>query len=79
MLREENDVDGKFDANLFDHVIGLEETQLQLSLNYNKEHGISTEALERRMAELASQKTSDDSWGAVFGNGFNDVGAGGWY
>lgn len=60
ILREENDIDTKLDRSLFEHVAGLEETQLQLSLNYNKEHGLSTEALERRMAELAALKPDDE-------------------
>lgn len=59
ILREENDIDHKLDRSLFDHVAGLEETQLQLSFNYNKEHGLSTDALERRMAELEALKQAE--------------------
>lgn len=63
VLREENDIDHKLDRSLFDHVAGLEETQLQLSINYNKEHGLSTDALERRMAELEAKKGTDTKEG----------------
>lgn len=56
ILREENDIDNKLQGSLFDHVEGLEETQLVLSYNYNKEHGLDTGALEQRMAELKEQK-----------------------
>lgn len=56
ILREENDIDNKLEGSLYDHVAGLEETQIQLSINYNKEHGLATDALERRMAELEALK-----------------------
>lgn len=53
VFREENDVDQKLDGNLFDHVSGLEVTQLKLAYNFNKEHGLPTGDLERRLIELA--------------------------
>lgn len=56
ILREENDIDEKLEGSLYDHVEGLEETQLILSYNFNKEHGMPTEALEKRIAELKEQK-----------------------
>lgn len=59
ILREENDIDVKLEGSLYEHVAGLEETQLQLSINYNKEHNLSTDALERRMAELESLKQAE--------------------
>lgn len=52
VFREENDVDQKLDGNLFDHVAGLEVTQLKLAYNFNKEHGLPTADLERRLIEL---------------------------
>lgn len=57
VFREENDVDQKLDGNLFDHVAGLELTQLKLAYNYNKEHGLPTEDLERRLNELVQQSS----------------------
>lgn len=53
VLREENDIDGKLDGSLFDHVSGMEETQLRVAHQYNRQHGLPTEALERRIAELS--------------------------
>lgn len=53
VFREENDVDQKLDGSLFDHVAGLEVIQLKLAYDYNKEHGLPTADLERRLIELA--------------------------
>ncbi|XP_048510041.1 uncharacterized protein LOC125499662 isoform X2 [Athalia rosae] len=55
ILREENDIDQKFDKTLFDHIDGLEERQLELVIEYNKEHKISTEREEARLKELRRQ------------------------
>lgn len=55
VLREENDIDGKLDGSLFDHVSGMEETQLRVAHQYNRQHGLPTEALERRLAELSDR------------------------
>lgn len=55
ILREENDIDEKLEGNLFDHVVGLEATQLKLSLNYNREHGLPVAALEARLAEVQAR------------------------
>ncbi|XP_058466861.1 uncharacterized protein LOC131439628 isoform X2 [Malaya genurostris] len=52
VLREENDIDQDLGRSLYDHVPGLEEKQLVISYNYNKEHGLSTIELEQRMKEL---------------------------
>ena len=56
VLREENDIDTKLDGNLFDHVVGLEETQLEVAYNYNKEHGLPIDKLAERLAEIRKQK-----------------------
>lgn len=59
VFREENDVDQKLEGSLFDHVAGLEATQLQLAYKYNKEHGLPTEDLERRLIELVAAQSSN--------------------
>uniref|UniRef100_A0A182JJ20 Uncharacterized protein n=1 Tax=Anopheles atroparvus TaxID=41427 RepID=A0A182JJ20_ANOAO len=52
ILREENDIDEGLGRSLFEHVPGLEEQQLIVSYHYNKENGLSTIDIERRMKEL---------------------------
>lgn len=52
VLREESDIDQRLEGNLFDQVSGLEEISLTVNYKYNKEHGLDTLALEKRMAEL---------------------------
>lgn len=59
VFREESDVDHKLSGDLFDHVAGLEVTQIKLAYNYNKEHGLPTEELERRLVELAQGATAE--------------------
>lgn len=54
ILREENDVDEKLSMSLYDRIEGLEETQLEASLQYNRAHGLSTVDLEKRLKELRS-------------------------
>ncbi|KAB0793183.1 hypothetical protein PPYR_12803 [Photinus pyralis] len=53
ILREESDIDRKFDKSLYDHIEGLEEKQLIISLKYNEEHGLDTKAIVTRLEELA--------------------------
>lgn len=52
ILREENDVDEKLSMSLYDRIEGLEETQLEASLRYNRANGLSTVELEKRLKEL---------------------------
>ena len=52
VLREENDIDQKLQGSLFDHVSGLEETQLKYSYKYNKENNLETTDLKNRLSEL---------------------------
>lgn len=52
ILREENDVDEKLSMSLYDRIEGLEENQLEASIQYNKAHGLSTLELEKRLKEL---------------------------
>lgn len=59
VFREENDIDAKLDGNLFDHVAGLEETQLKLSINYNREHGLPVAALEARLIEVQQRDATN--------------------
>lgn len=58
-LREENDVDTKFSKTLYDHISGLEEQQLKLSLEYNASTGGDTEAIKERLAELEQAKIQE--------------------
>lgn len=55
-LREESDIDLKFNKNLYDHISGLEEKQLEIVLEYNKEHNIPTSDIETRLKEIQSEK-----------------------
>uniref|UniRef100_A0A1A9ZE62 Uncharacterized protein n=1 Tax=Glossina pallidipes TaxID=7398 RepID=A0A1A9ZE62_GLOPL len=52
VFREENDIDQKLEGNLFQHVKGLEEVQLTMNYKYNKEHGLDTRDIEKRLKEL---------------------------
>lgn len=52
VLREESDIDRKFEKPLTEHIKGLEEQQLKVALEYNKQHGLQTEAIENRLAEI---------------------------
>lgn len=56
VLREENDIDGKLEVSLFDHVDGMEVAQLRVALQYNRERGLPTAALEKRLLELDENK-----------------------
>lgn len=52
IFREENDVDEKLSMSLYDRIEGLEESQLEASIQYNRAHGLSTLELEKRLKEL---------------------------
>ncbi|XP_054738392.1 uncharacterized protein LOC129244663 [Anastrepha obliqua] len=52
ILREENDIDRRLEGNLFDQVAGLEEVQLTMNYKYNKENGLDTSEIEKRLSEL---------------------------
>jgi hypothetical protein len=52
VLREENDLDLKLGRTLYDQVDGLERVQIELCLQYNKQHGLETAALQKRLDEL---------------------------
>lgn len=52
VLREENDIDLKLETSLFEHVPGLEETQLVVAYRYNKENALDVREIEQRMKEL---------------------------
>lgn len=56
ILREENDVDEKLTMSLYDRIEGLEEQQILASIQYNRGHGLSTDALEKRLDELKQIK-----------------------
>lgn len=52
ILREENSIDEQLSMSLYDRIEGLEKMQLEASLKYNRDHGLSTLDLEKRLKEL---------------------------
>ncbi|XP_061713535.1 uncharacterized protein LOC133522277 [Cydia pomonella] len=52
VLREESDVDLEFNKTLYERIKGLEKEQLLQSYKYNKENGLSVEAIEERLKQL---------------------------
>ncbi|KAK4313026.1 hypothetical protein Pmani_008964 [Petrolisthes manimaculis] len=58
ILREENDLDSKLNKTLYDHIEGLEEKQLELSLDYSSDPA----AIIQRLEELkAAKEAGSDS------------------
>ncbi|KAK8730120.1 hypothetical protein OTU49_008465 [Cherax quadricarinatus] len=57
--RQENHIDEKLSKSLYDHIEGLEEKQLEISLKYNLETGRDTEAIVKRLAEIKDAKEKD--------------------
>lgn len=55
ILREENDIDLIFDKSLYDHIEDLEEQQIEMTLEHNKQNGIDTKELEARLREIRGQ------------------------
>nr|XP_029735290.1 uncharacterized protein LOC115270187 [Aedes albopictus]XP_029735327.1 uncharacterized protein LOC115270210 [Aedes albopictus]XP_029735330.1 uncharacterized protein LOC109430677 [Aedes albopictus] len=55
VFREENDIDRGLESSLYDHIPGLEQKQLLVNYNYNKENGLSTVEIENRMKELGME------------------------
>lgn len=56
ILREENDVDEELKRSLYTRIQGLEEHQLRVSLDYNREHNLDTTAIVKRLEELEKEK-----------------------
>ncbi|CAD7013054.1 unnamed protein product [Ceratitis capitata] len=52
VFREENDIDKRLEGNLFDQVAGLEEVQLTVNYKYNRENGLDTLEIEKRLSEM---------------------------
>lgn len=59
VLREESDVDEEFGKSLYSRIEGLEEQQLRLALEYNKEHGLSKTEIEERLKEIKEENTQN--------------------
>lgn len=59
ILREENDIDQELSRSLYSRIEGLEEQQLRLSLEYNKEHGLGVSDIESRLTEIREEKHSN--------------------
>lgn len=56
VLREENDIDQELSTSLYSRIAGLEEHQLKLSLQYNQQNGLDTEAIINRLKEIEKEK-----------------------
>lgn len=52
VLREENEMDQSLRKNLYDHIEGLEEQQLEISLEHNIQMGKDTSAITARLKEI---------------------------
>merc|ERR1712116_42557 len=52
VLREENDLDRELDKSLYDRVEGMEEKQLQLTLEHNQTQGLNTKEVQDRLDEI---------------------------
>ncbi|KAJ8957592.1 hypothetical protein NQ317_019262 [Molorchus minor] len=55
VVREENDIDQDLSRSLYSRISGLEQLQLKLSLEYNRQHGLETEAILERLKEIESR------------------------
>lgn len=60
VLREESDIDDEFSKSLYSRIEGLEEQQLRLALEYNKEHGLSGKDLENRLKEIKEEEEAKE-------------------
>uniref|UniRef100_A0A0P4WC84 Uncharacterized protein n=1 Tax=Scylla olivacea TaxID=85551 RepID=A0A0P4WC84_SCYOL len=58
VLREENDVDTSLNTSLYDRIEGLEEKQLELTLEEYIQAGKDTEPVKARLKELRESKTN---------------------
>lgn len=56
MIREENDIDEELGKTLYNRIEGLEELQLKLSLEYNKDNSKSSEDIEKRLRQIQMEK-----------------------
>jgi len=52
VFREENDIDEEMKKSLWERIPGLERQQLKVVLEYNKQVGMPTADIRKRMAEL---------------------------
>lgn len=52
LLREESDIDEEFTKSLYSRIQGLEEQQLRVALEFNKERGLSGGEIENRLKEI---------------------------
>lgn len=57
VLREENEADDNLRKTLYDYIEGMEEQQLEISLQHNMQMGKDTSAITARLKEIReSQK-----------------------
>ncbi|XP_018578334.1 uncharacterized protein LOC108916538 [Anoplophora glabripennis] len=59
LLREENDIDQELNTSLYSRIAGLEEHQLTLSLQYNQQNGLDTDAILNRLKEIKREKNEN--------------------
>lgn len=59
VLREENDIDQELGKTLYSRISGLEEKQLEIVLQYNKEKGLSTENITERLEDIRKSKENN--------------------
>lgn len=52
VLREESDIDQELGKSLYSRISGLEQRQLQIVLEYNKQHGKETSDIVERLQEI---------------------------
>lgn len=56
ILREESDIDMEFSKSLYDRISGLEEQNLNVVLEYNRNNKLPTADIERRLEEIRRSK-----------------------
>ncbi|CAH1794683.1 unnamed protein product [Owenia fusiformis] len=56
VFREENDLDMELGESLYSRVPGMEEQQLRISIQYNREHGAPVKDLEKRLSEVIKNR-----------------------
>lgn len=61
ILREESDIDEELSRSLYSRIEGLEEQQLRIALEYNKEQGSGTDDIVKRLKELEKEKIEKPS------------------
>jgi hypothetical protein len=64
-LREESDIDADMNVPLWQKVPGLERQQLEVVLDYNKQHGHPTREIEERLKQISKDTAGDSASPAI--------------